>query len=211
MQLLAHRGLWKQPEEKNSLQALSAAFKLGVGIETDIRDCDGMLVVSHDPPLSSDSLQLEALLETYLKQPTQPVLALNIKSDGLHATLLSILQQHNIQNFFVFDMSIPDTLGYQRLKMPFAARISEYEPSSALAINASWIWLDAFHTEWFDISQIKNWLVEGKRVAVVSPELHQRPHLPLWHKLKSLHDHSQVFLCTDLVMEAQEFFDENKN
>lgn len=211
MKLLAHRGLWNQPEEKNSFQALSAAFEFGVGIETDIRDCDGMLVVSHDPPLTSASLQLDVLLQAYLKEPTQPVLALNIKSDGLHAPLLATLQQHNIQNYFVFDMSIPDTLGYQRLKMPFAARISEYEPNSALAKNASWIWLDSFFSEWFDISLIQNWLVEGKRVAVVSPELHHRPYLPLWHKLKSLHDQSQLFLCTDFVMEAQEFFDEDKN
>lgn len=211
MKLLAHRGLWHQTEEKNSLQALSASFNIGVGIETDIRDCNGTLVVSHDPPLLSDSLQLEDLLKTYLKHPTQSVLALNIKSDGLHTSLLAALQQHNIQNYFVFDMSIPDTLGYQRLKMPFAARISEYEPCSELVKSASWIWLDAFHSEWFDISLIQNWLDEGKRVAVVSPELHHRPHLPMWHKLKSLNDQSQVFLCTDLVMEAQDFFDENKN
>lgn len=211
MNLLAHRGLWKLPEDKNSLHALSAAFKLGIGIETDIRDCDGTLVVSHDPPLSSNSLRLDVLLEAYSEQHAQSVLALNIKSDGLHPSLLSAIERHNIKNYFIFDMSIPDTLGYLRLKMPCAARISEYEPNSALAKNATWIWLDSFYSEWFDISLIQSWLVEGKRVAVVSPELHHRPYLPLWRKLKSLHDQSQVFLCTDFVMEAQEFFDEDKN
>ena len=58
MQLLAHRGLWNRPEEKNSLQALTASFNLGIGVETDIRDCDGSLVISHDPPRSAELLPL---------------------------------------------------------------------------------------------------------------------------------------------------------
>lgn len=211
MQLLAHRGLWNQPEEKNALQALSASFDIGVGIETDIRDCDGTLVVSHDPPRASGALQLEVLLQTYVKYPTRPMLALNIKADGLHAPLMAALQQHGIDHYFVFDMSIPDTLGYQRLQMPFAARISEYEPNNVLAQSAAWTWVDAFHGEWFDNALIEYWLEQGKRVAVVSPELHHRPHLPLWRKLKSLHDQSQVYLCTDLVVEAKEFFNADKN
>jgi hypothetical protein len=45
-------------------------------------------------------------------------------------------------------------------------------------------------------------------VAVVSPELHRRPHLTLWERLKYLRNPSQVYLCTDLVKEAKEFFDE---
>jgi phosphoglycolate phosphatase-like HAD superfamily hydrolase len=211
MQLLAHRGLWYQPEEKNTLKALSASFDIGVGIETDIRDCDGTLVVSHDLPRASGALKFEIFLQNYVKHPTRPILALNIKADGLQAPLMAALQQHGIDHYFVFDMSVPDTLGYQRLQMPFAARISEYEPNNELAHGAAWIWLDAFHSEWFDNALIESWLEQGKRVAVVSPELHRRPHFPLWQKLKSLQDQSQVYLCTDLVFEAKEFFNADKN
>jgi len=211
MQLLAHRGLWYQPEERNTLKALSASFDIGIGIETDIRDCDGTLVVSHDPPRASGALKLEVLLQNYVKYPTRPILALNIKADGLQAPLMAALQKHGIDHYFVFDMSVPDTLGYQRLQMPFAARISEYEPNNELAQSAAWIWLDAFHSEWFDNALIKSWLEQGKRVAVVSPELHRRPHLPLWQKLNSFQDHSQVYLCTDFVFEAKEFFNADKD
>ena len=208
IKILAHRGLWSQPEEKNSLEALSASFDLGVGIETDIRDCDGTLVVSHDPPCQDSALRLDTLLKAYTMRLTRPILALNIKSDGLQSSLQTALQQYGIDEYFVFDMSVPDTLGYQRLQMPIAARISEYEPINLLAEDAPWIWLDAFHSEWFDSSLIQDWIDRGKRVAVVSPELHRRPHLILWERLKSLRDPSQVYLCTDLVKEAKEFFDE---
>lgn len=206
MKLLSHRGVWHLPKEKNSLQALCASFDMGIGIETDIRDCDGSLVISHDPPRRANILSFEAVLESYIERPTRPVLALNIKSDGLQAPLLAALQTYGVENYFVFDMSVPDTLGYQRLQMPFAARISEYEPDNLFVESAEWIWLDAFHGEWFDVMTVQSWLDKGKYVAIVSPELHGRPHLSLWNTLKSLRGHPQLYICTDLVNECKDFF-----
>lgn len=206
MQLLAHRGLWNRPEEKNSLQALVASFNLGIGVETDIRDCDGSLVISHDPPRSAELLPLNVFLQAYIASATRPTLALNIKADGLHSGLLAALQQFGVDNYFVFDMSIPDTLGYERLSMPFAARISEYEPTNIFTQTANWIWLDSFHGEWFKPQLIEYWLNQGKQIAIVSPELHRRAHLPLWQMLKTIHHNGQLYLCTDLVTEAKEFF-----
>lgn len=211
MQLLAHRGIWKHPEQKNTQQALSDSFDIGVGVETDVRDCDGVLVISHDPPRGSCSLLLDDLLQIYVSYPTRPILALNIKADGLQEPLRASLQRYGVDNYFAFDMSVPDTLGYQQLQMPFAARISEYESDSLLSQSAAWIWLDAFHGEWFDNSLIESFLERGKRVAVVSPELHRRPHLPLWQSLKSLRNQTHLYLCTDLVVEAREFFNAVKN
>lgn len=207
MHILAHRGLWLKDEEKNSLSALSAAFQIGVGVETDLRDCNGLLVVSHDPPHLSESLPFEVLLKAYLEYSPGAVLALNIKADGLQAMLLTVLQRFGVENYFVFDMSVPDTLGYQRMQMPFAARVSEYESGEEIAKEAEWIWLDAFHDEWFGAEIITAWLNKGKRVAIVSSELHRRPHLSLWEILKPLSSHSHLYLCTDLVGEAKEFFD----
>ena len=207
MKIIAHRGMWCRPEEKNTLKSLAASFDLGIGVETDVRDCDGTLVVSHDPPRAEGALQLNALLEAYVARPKRPALALNIKADGLQTLLLTALRRYAIENYFVFDMSVPDTLGYQRLHMPFAARISEYEPSNVLAQTAQWIWLDAFHGEWYDAARVQSWLDQGKRVAVVSPELHRRPHLLQWEVLKAVHEHPHLYLCTDLVAQAGEFFD----
>ena len=49
MELLAHRGFWRTPAEKNAEAAFRRAFDAGYGIETDVRDRLGELVVSHDP------------------------------------------------------------------------------------------------------------------------------------------------------------------
>ena len=46
--IIAHRGLWKKPSEKNSKLALFKALENGFSIETDIRyDKDIGLVISH--------------------------------------------------------------------------------------------------------------------------------------------------------------------
>lgn len=211
MHLLAHRGIWANSDEKNSLSALTVSFDQGIGIETDVRDCDGILVISHDPPLASSALQLDVLLQAYAIRSTRPMLALNIKADGLQVPLLAALEHHGVENYFVFDMSVPDTLGYRRLCMPFAARISEYEPQNVLAEAAQWIWLDAFHGDWFTADTIRSWLDQGKYVAVVSPELHKRPHKALWSKLLPIKTEDRLYLCTDYVHIAQEYFDVRKN
>lgn len=38
MQILAHRGFWREKKEQNSLASLAKAFEMGFGIETDLRD-----------------------------------------------------------------------------------------------------------------------------------------------------------------------------
>ena len=52
----------------------------------------------------------------------------------------------------------------------------------------------------------------GKRVGFVSPELHGRPHLPIWEEIKKFELHRNRFfeLCTDFPEAAFDFFGEKK-
>lgn len=86
MKILAHRGFWNTLEEKNSLKALNRAFQNGYGIETDIRDYLGELVISHNIP-DSKSPKLEELLSIYSEEKYDLPLALNVKSDGIQSIL----------------------------------------------------------------------------------------------------------------------------
>jgi hypothetical protein len=134
-------------------------------------------------------------------------LALNIKADGLRRQLADALERFGIVNYFVFDMSIPDTLHYARAGDSFAIRRSEYESDESLYAQAGWVWLDAFNADWCDNAQIKRWLADGKRVAIVSSELHGRPHEALWAKLMPIQADHNLYLCTDFVEQAMECFD----
>ena len=46
--ILAHRGYWSEKNQQNSFQSFKDALDKGFGIETDFRDHDGKIFVSHD-------------------------------------------------------------------------------------------------------------------------------------------------------------------
>jgi len=199
--------MWDSVGDQNSLPALIRAIQNGYGIETDVRDLDGELVIAHDPPRAGQ-LCLDDFLEAYRAGSRNPMLALNIKADGLHQLLSDALSRHGIENYFVFDMSVPDTMGYLRRSMPIAARVSEFEPIEPFAKSTKILWVDAFQSEWYGGTEVIKWLQDGWRLAIVSPELHRRSHLSLWQALAKVpKDLSRnIYLCTDLFKEAQRTF-----
>ncbi|WP_432331915.1 hypothetical protein RMR10_001165 [Agrobacterium rosae] len=207
--ILAHRGSWNDNIPKNSREALSRALLAGFGLETDIRDLDGTLVISHDPPkMSDDVIPFDWLLDFYISNNCSGILALNIKSDGLAAMSEAALRHYGITQYFVFDMSIPDMLAYLRAGMPAYSRVSEYEPKPALAAECSGIWLDNFTGGFPQEAAAVELHGLGKPIAIVSPELHKRPHEAFWSSLRNQAglDMSSILLCTDFPDEAALFF-----
>ena len=204
LSFLAHRGQWSAPVEKNSPAALRLALASGFGLETDFRDLAGALVVSHDPaaPGAWPAGELFALAAA------DAPLALNIKADGLVSLLRPLLQQYSISHYFCVDMSVPETLVYRRAGLRFFARESEYEPSPALYADAAGVWMDQFHSDWIAPQHILRHLDAGKQVALVSPELHGRPHEEFWTRLRTagLHRQTHLMLCTDFPVAARDFF-----
>ncbi len=217
VELLAHRGLWKQASQKNSAEAFENALVAGFGIETDVRDCLGKLVISHDLP-KGDEQSFDDFLARYNDLNSHRTLAINIKADGLAAELKQLLDSYQVQDYFCFDMSVPDSRAYGKLGMSTFARRSELEPNSPLSQSSPGIWLDGFDGTWFDSSEWEHWLMAGKSVCIVSPELHGRQHLGLWTELKnwilrtttgtaqeSSTELGKLMLCTDLPKEFEVF------
>ena len=205
IQLVAHRGLWKQKDDGNSLDALTAALSHGFGVETDVRDQVQQLVIAHDVP-AGPCLPLRRLFQRYIEIGSSAPLALNIKSDGLAPQIAECIEEFNIQNYFVFDMSVPDCLTYLIQGVPFYSRQSEYEQDVVLSDKCCGVWLDAFHDDWFDIDTIERHHKQGKTVCVVSPELHGRPPERVWQALYDTYSDSSVTvqLCTDYALSLQE-------
>ena len=216
MKIIAHRGFWAGDEkenisscEKNSLTAFKLATEHGFGIETDFRDLNEEVVISHNPPnqnamLASDFFKLIV--------PGQ-VIAVNVKSDGITDQLLDLWKRLAPKAVpFAFDMSIPDTIGYLKKDFPFLERQSEYE-KSIVWDNSSGFWLDGFHSVWFGQEDILDLLEKGKPVFVVSRELHNQDPYPLWEMLREVMKKKagcdvQLYLCTDRPFEAKRFFKE---
>ena len=206
MKILSHRGFWKEENDKNSMEALLLSIKTNYGLETDLRDLNGEIVISHDIASEGSITLKQFLTKGYdLLKNKNLTLALNIKADGLLDKLNSILLDYERLNYFVFDMSIPDTLPYLDKKIPFFTRVSELE-SPIFLDQAEGIWLDSFFSDWYDQKLVKDFVDMGKKVCIVSPELHNRPHFDQWNNLKKLEDTDSIFLCTDYPDQASMYF-----
>ncbi|WP_374487350.1 hypothetical protein [Zoogloea sp.] len=208
MKILSHRGYWKNNEEKNTSVAFSRSFSLGFGTETDVRDCAGRLVISHDMPLGTE-LEVDVFLDEALdawNRLEQLTLALNVKADGMAGVLKSMLLSRPQLDAFVFDMSVPDMKSYFENDIPVFTRMSEVERDPAWLDKSAGVWLDGFFSEWYETENIVRLLETGKRVCVVSSELHKRDFAPLWEKLLPLKTEDRLLLCTDVPEHAKDFF-----
>lgn len=211
MQILAHRGFWLQKQEQNTEVAFVRALDAGYGIETDLRDLCGQVVLSHDVA-KRGAMPLRRFLELYVRYPRQPLLALNVKADGLQQLIRHELASMNVTNYFLFDMSVPDMLEYMRLHLPVYARRSEFEPATPLTDKVCGSWLDYFGDGYVPVDWIAETIANRKLAAIVSPELHHREHMGAWRAWRKFMVDNQFLsrddlsLCTDWPREAEAFF-----
>jgi hypothetical protein len=210
--VLAHRGLHSSAREENSPEAISAALEAGFGVETDVRSYLGDLVIAHDPPRGSCPA-LKPLWERigHRASDAGSLLALNVKEDGLVGQLLSLLTpEHFVDEpasqphagLFFFDMSVPQLVLFARVGLPVAGRVSEYEPVSSLAamraISYRYLWIDAFHEDWFvGNKELESWC-ESRTGVVVSPEIHGRDPRHAWDWIYEASTRGiSLGICTD--------------
>jgi hypothetical protein len=156
----------------NQLDETIAAEVFGAadGIEFDIRDTGGEIVVQHDPFLGGQ------LFTDFLKFcPSNKFYIVNVKSEGIERRAIADLEAHGITQFFLLDCSIPMMVrlgkeGERRL----AVRFSEYESLAtveAMAPFVSWVWVDVF-TQLPLTSFVEKFIRQrGLKLCLVSPEL----------------------------------------
>ena len=208
LEVIAHRGLWSSKYPKNSTSALFSALDGGFGVETDVRDLNGRLVISHDMP-TSGCIDLAKFLSYYHANNFDSMLALNIKSDGLCNEVLKHVQNFNLKNYFVFDMSIPDTFSYYNMNIQAYIRESEFENYPLLLNQSSGIWLDQMIENAYDQGWLNEKINLGNNLCFVSPELHKRDHLSFWNTLRLANinnTQNKLMICTDYPEQARNFF-----
>lgn len=209
MQIISHRGLWKSLDERNTAVAFERSFAKGFGLETDLRDFNGDIYISHDVPINKKSImRFSEFLDIYNDFKEDLSIALNIKSDGLQLKMKEILEKNDIENYRLFDMSIPDQKITNDYQLKFLTRLSDLEQKPIMHQESKGIWLDSFFSLWYNPALIESYLKNNKEVWIVSPELHNRNYHEMWKDLKSeLNITSKnLYLCTDHPLEAKKYF-----
>ncbi|SES25983.1 hypothetical protein SAMN03159406_03043 [Rhizobium sp. NFR03] len=205
MKILAHRGWWHDPAEKNTETAFRRAFEHGFGVETDVRDQNGILKIAHDMPVGDAVMHFDTFLDLHKAYDRSGTIALNIKADGLQAEVRKSLDRARITDLFCFDMAVPDALGYLRAGFQTYTRHSEIETVPSFYDKADGVWLDAFFGDWITRDIIDDHLAAGKKVALVSPELHGRDPAQAWALWRGLTGEN-VAICTDMPDRAAEYW-----
>lgn len=139
MQLYIHR--------INTIEAL-ATVPTRYGVEIDIRNEGGELLLSHDPIVPECSYDR---LEDYLEAFAHYGIIFNLKEAGLEDRVLSLAAKYNIQNYFLLDVEFPYLYRATRREgiREIAVRFSEAEPIEMVEAQMQdgvplldWVWID---------------------------------------------------------------------
>lgn len=188
--IIAHRGQWSNKAEQNSIVSIEKAFASGFAVETDVRERNGKLIISHDSP--NQKIDLPELL---IKPGDR--FALNIKEDGLFDFFENQRELIRSTSSFLFDGSIPQMHFINKLGLPHALRLSEFETD--IPWECEYLWIDGFETDWWmNESKIYS-LIEKYNCIFVSPELHKRDYAEAfdWFAETRVNKKLNISVCTD--------------
>ena len=105
-----------------------------------------------------------------------------------------ILSESQISNYFTFDWPIPSLTKALNCDLNCAFRLSEYE--KYIFPNCEWAWIDSFNEIWYDVDFLVSLKKSGTKLALVSPELHNRKSD--MNKVKDIVNSIEVdAICTD--------------
>ncbi len=207
MNIICHRGFWKKLFEQNSIDSLKKAINSNFGVEFDVREYKSKLVISHDIP-NDHSPSLNKFLHFYHLKNKNLYLAINIKTDGISDILLKSLNKYKINKYFVFDMSAPEQILYWKKKIKFFSRFSDLESSPILYNQSQGLWIDNFNIKKFNYKLVNDCVRKNKKICFVSPEIHKRNYSDFWKYIKKYNNYKNSFLCTDLFLKADIFFND---
>jgi len=164
MEYIAHR--------INTIEELKR-LPLDVGVELDIRDRGGRLILQHDPFTDGE------YFEEYLKFYKHGTMILNIKSERVEFRVLELLKNYKVKRYFFLDSSFPMIYLLSREnEKNIALRFSEFEGLDTILNmenKVKWVWVDCFSKLPLDKEKFEILKSKGFKLCLVSPELQQQP------------------------------------
>ena len=166
----------------NTLQDLSE-LETDQGAEIDVRYHEDKLVLHHDPfsHHKNECLLLEDFLSSW---KVDGPLILNIKTEGIETSCISLMNKFKVANWFFLDLSMPYFVKFSNLalkkeiegfsKRNLSVRFSEYEPieyALSFSEKAEWIWVDCFSQLPLNEEIYNKIKLEKFKICLVSPEL----------------------------------------
>lgn len=138
------------------------------GVELDLRPNGNKIIIHHD------AFQEGEDFEEWLKHYKHAFIILNTKAEGMEERILSLMEKHQIKDYFFLDLSLPFLIKYMKRGVKdIAVRFSEFEPLDfvmGFAGKINWVWVDCFN-ELPLTTQNYGLLKQHFKLCLVSPEL----------------------------------------
>ena len=144
------------------------------GVEIDLRSFQKNLILHHDPFRKGE------YFKKWIKYYKHALLIINIKEEGLEESILKILKENKIKNYFFLDQSFPFLIKYSKmLNYNSAFRLSDLESIHTIKKikkKIKWVWIDFFKNFNLKQSDIKFLNKNKIKICLVSPELKKSSH-----------------------------------
>ena len=144
------------------------------GVEIDLRSFQKNLILHHDPFRKGE------YFKKWIKYYKHAFLIINIKEEGLEKSILKILKENKINNYFFLDQSFPFLIKYSKmLNYNSAFRLSDLESIHTIKKikkKIKWVWIDFFKNFNLKQSDIKFLNKNKIKICLVSPELKKSSH-----------------------------------
>lgn len=143
------------------------------GIEFDVRDSAGEIIVTHDPFTTGPKF------EDFIKEFKHKFMVVNIKSERIEEPIIKLLKDHDIENYFLLDCGFPmiyglSNMGHDKLSL----RFSEFEglyTIKKMAGKVKWVWVDCFTKFILDRETSVELKQMGYKICIVGPDLQSQP------------------------------------
>lgn len=155
------------------------------GVEIDIRTFGSKLILEHD------AFEEGTSFEDWLGNFTHNGIILNIKEEGLENSIIELMGEFGITNYFFLDQSFPFLVKLVRAgNTKCAIRVSDIESvQTAQSLQTDWIWLDSFSGNWdYLLGQEFRLLSNRSKLCIVSPELQRANSLKEAMELRDIID-----------------------
>ncbi len=151
----------------NTIEQLNST-PIEYGVELDLRPDGNNIIIHHDAFQNGENF------EEWLKHYRHSLIILNTKAEGMEERILNLMEQHQIDNYFFLDLSLPFLIKYMRKGITkMAVRFSEFEPIEFVqkfAGKVDWVWVDCFTNLPLNKDNY-NILKQHFKLCLVSPEL----------------------------------------
>jgi len=192
--IFAHRGMWENESEQNTVQAVLKAFLAGFNVEIDVRlNEDKALVTGHDKAQEFD-------WDEVMECPQRGIIAFHVKEKGLCTQLKGLIESVPYLDYLIFGVPEEEMdlyiLFFGKDKVAFEYNAGD-DFEKAFNCNNKILWVAELNGERLSAKEIIVLRNQDKKMYFVTQDCHQGDVVLIGIRLRMLQTGFIDGICSD--------------